>query len=122
VSLRVFVVVGAKGGVGASTIAMHLAERLPASGPRYVVDADLAGRRALAIWYDVAKDLDLGRVPGSPATTRKGNLTIVELARSYEDGFIVTADAVEHFAAGLPSVWSSWTRRSPSPPPSVPSS
>jgi len=102
-SLRVFVVVGAKGGVGASSIAMHLAERLPGNGPHFVVDADLAGRRSLAIWYDVAKDLDMNRMPGAPATTRKGNLTIVELARSYEDGFTVTPDAVEHFAAQLPS-------------------
>jgi pilus assembly protein CpaF len=102
-SLRVFVVVGAKGGVGASSIAVNLVERLPGEGPHYVVDADLAGRRSLAIWYDVAKELDLARVPGAPATTRKNAVTIVELARSYEDGFTVTADAVEHFAAQLPA-------------------
>jgi pilus assembly protein CpaF len=102
-SLRVFVVVGAKGGVGASSIAMNLVERLPGDGPHFVVDADLAGRRSLAIWYDVAKELDLGRIPGAPATTRKNNLTIIELARSYEDGFTITADAVEHFTAQLPS-------------------
>ncbi len=101
-SLRVFVVVGAKGGVGASTIAMHLADTLPARGPRFIVDADLAGRRSLAIWYDVAKELDLARVPGSPATTKKGPLTIVELARSYEDGFMITPESVEDFAARLP--------------------
>ncbi|HEV2644074.1 MAG TPA: hypothetical protein VGT98_15285, partial [Candidatus Elarobacter sp.] len=62
-SLRVFVVVGAKGGVGATSIAMQLVDDLPSSGPRYIVDADLSGRRAMAIWYDVAKELDLGRVP-----------------------------------------------------------
>ncbi|MDB5040126.1 MAG: type secretion system protein [Candidatus Eremiobacteraeota bacterium] len=101
-SLRVFVVVGAKGGVGASSIAMQLAERLPSSGPRYVVDADLAGRRSLAISYDVAKELDLGRVPGSPATVAKGQLSIVELARSYEDGFIISPEAVEEYVAELP--------------------
>jgi pilus assembly protein CpaF len=101
-SLRVFVVVGAKGGVGASTIAMHLAERLPSDGPRFVVDADLAGRRSLAIWYDVVKELDVNRVPGTPAVSRKGDITIVELARSYEDSFLLTPEEVEHFAAQLP--------------------
>ncbi|MDB5095102.1 MAG: type secretion system protein [Candidatus Eremiobacteraeota bacterium] len=101
-SLRVFVVVGAKGGVGASSIAMQLVEQLPSSGPRYIVDADLAGRRSLAISYDVAKELDLGRVPGSPATVAKGRLNIVELARSYEDGFIISPEAVEEYAAELP--------------------
>jgi len=102
-SLRVIVVVGAKGGVGASTLAMKLVDELPSDGPRCIVDADLAGRRALAVWYDVARELDLGRVAGSPAVTTKGKLTVVELARSYEDGFVVGAEAVEKFAASLPS-------------------
>ncbi|HWT05546.1 MAG TPA: hypothetical protein VN224_07300, partial [Xanthomonadales bacterium] len=101
-SLRVFVVVGSKGGVGATSIAMQLVDELPSSGPRFIVDADLSGRRAMAIWYDVAKELDLGRVPGSPAMTNKGPLSIVELARSYEDGFVVSAEAVEQFARKLP--------------------
>jgi len=101
-SLRVFVVVGAKGGVGASSIAMKLAEQLPSFGPRVVVDADLAGRRTLAVWYDVAKELDLGRAPGTPAVVAKGQLSVVELARSYEDGFAVRAEAVDAFAAKLP--------------------
>jgi pilus assembly protein CpaF len=101
-SLRVFVVVGAKGGVGATSIAMQLVEDLPSAGPRFIVDADLSGRRAVAIWYDVAKELDLGRVPGAPAVARKGPLTVVELARSYEDAFVVSAEAVEQFAQKLP--------------------
>jgi pilus assembly protein CpaF len=101
-SLRVFVVVGAKGGVGASRIAVDLAERMPSAGERFIVDADFAGRRSLAVWYDVAQELDLGRVSGSPAMKTKGSLTIVELARSYEDGFVVSADAVARFVEMLP--------------------
>ena len=101
-SLRVFLVVGAKGGVGATSIAMKLVETLPWPGPRYIVDADLAGRRAMAVWYDVANELDLGRVAGAPAVATKGKLSIVELARSYEDGFVVSPEAVQQFAAGLP--------------------
>jgi pilus assembly protein CpaF len=102
-SRRIYVVVGAKGGVGASTIAMKLVEQLPSDGPRVIVDADLAGRRALAVWYDAATELDLGRVAGAPAVATKGKLTVVELARSYEDGFVVSAEAVETFFAKLPS-------------------
>jgi pilus assembly protein CpaF len=101
-SLRVIVVVGAKGGVGASSTAIQLVEQLPATGPRYIVDADLAGRRALAVWYDVANELDLARVPGVPAACTKGKIALVELARSLEDGFVVTAESVEQFAAKLP--------------------
>jgi pilus assembly protein CpaF len=101
-SPRVFVVVGAKGGVGASSTAMQLVDQLPWNGPRFVVDADLAGRRALAVAYDVAAELDLGRVPGVPARCTKGKLTIVELARSYEDSFVVSPEAVEQLVAKLP--------------------
>ena len=37
-----------------------------------------------------------------PATARKGQLNVVELARSYEDAFVVSAEAVEDFVSGLP--------------------
>jgi pilus assembly protein CpaF len=101
-SLRVFVVVGAKGGVGSTSIAMRLAAEMPSAGERFIIDADLSGRRSLATWYDVAKELDIGRVPGSSAIARKSGLCIVELARSYEDGFNISPEAVEDFAAELP--------------------
>ena len=101
-SLRVFVVVGAKGGVGASSIAMQLVDAMPSSGPRYIIDADLSGRRNLATWYDVAKDLDLGRAPGRPASASKGQRTVVELARSYEDAFVLSSEALEVFVSELP--------------------
>ncbi|MGH7684702.1 MAG: hypothetical protein ACREMT_10185, partial [Vulcanimicrobiaceae bacterium] len=101
-SISVFVVVGAKGGVGTSTLATQLVEELPSDGTRYLVDADLAGKRAAATWYDVAKDLDIARIPGHPSTARKGNVTVAELARSYEDGFIISQETVEEFLASLP--------------------
>ena len=94
-SQRVFIVVGAKGGVGATTVAIKLVEELPAAAERVIVDADLAGKRSLAIWYDLSVELDVGRVIGSAATakTAKG-LLVMELARTYEDGFIQTAESV----------------------------
>ncbi len=101
-SIRVFVVVGAKGGVGASTLAMQLAEELPTQGSRIFVDADLAGKRAAATWYDVAKDLDIARIPGHPSTATKGSITVAELARSYEDGFIISQETIEEFISSLP--------------------
>ena len=94
-SKRLFVVVGGKGGVGATTIAMKLAEGLPASGARVLVDADLAGKRSAAVSYDLEADLDSSRLHGWPATanTRTG-LLVMELARTYEDGFLLTPDSV----------------------------
>ena len=94
-SQRVFVVVGAKGGVGATLIAVKLIEELPATAERVIVDADLAGKRSHAVWFDVGVDLDVGRVTGTAATAQsKSGPFVMELARSYEDGFIQTADSV----------------------------
>lgn len=102
-SQRVFIVVGAKGGVGATTIAIKLVTELPSTSERVIVDADLAGKRSLAIYYDLSVELDVGRVIGSAATakTPKG-LLVMELARTYEDGFIQTADSVIRSIQRLP--------------------
>ncbi len=102
-SHRVFVVVGAKGGVGATLIAIKLIEELPANAERVVVDADLTGKRSYAIWFDVSSDLDLGRINGMPAIAQtKAGPIVMELARSYEDGFIQTADSVIASVERLP--------------------
>jgi Flp pilus assembly CpaE family ATPase len=101
-SQRVFVVVGAKGGVGATTIATELVRRFPAQSERVIVDADLTGKRSLAVWYDLSDDLDLARVIGSAtiATSKVGAL-VMELARTYEDGLIQTKASVSRAFGGL---------------------
>ena len=103
-SQRIFLVVGAKGGVGATTIAIKLVEQLPAIAERAIVDADLAGKRSLAVWYDVSVDLDVGRVTGSAAIAKsKSGPFVMELARTYEDGFIQTSDSVARSIERLPA-------------------
>jgi pilus assembly protein CpaF len=103
VSRRVFVVVGAKGGAGATFIAAKLVEELPGTTERVIVDADLTGKRSLAVLFDVGLDLDASRGSGTTATARaKTGLTVMELARSYEDGFIQTPDSVSASIERLP--------------------
>jgi Flp pilus assembly CpaE family ATPase len=93
-SQRVFVVVGAKGGVGATTLAIKLIQRFPTGSERVIVDADLAGKRSLAVWYALNADLDLVRIIGTPAVAEvKGGPVVMEFARTYEDGLIHTADS-----------------------------
>jgi pilus assembly protein CpaF len=100
VNRRVFVVVGAKGGCGATTIAFGLAKQLASA---VLVDGDLGGRRSHAVSFDVIAELDQNRIPGSPAFARSRDAAILELTNSYEDGFIVKNDAVETTLASLPS-------------------
>ena len=102
-SQRVFIVVAAKGGVGATTIAIRLINELPALAERVIVDGDLAGKRNLAVWYDLAAQLDVGRVTGSAAVaTTKGGVMVMELARTYEDSFIQTAASIVRSIEDLP--------------------
>ncbi|MGD1067847.1 MAG: ATPase, T2SS/T4P/T4SS family [Vulcanimicrobiaceae bacterium] len=102
-SQRIFIIVGAKGGVGATNIAIKLAQELPSNAERVIVDGDLTGKRSLAVWYDLAIDLDAGRVMGAPAiTSTKTGLIVMELARTYEDGFIQTADSILRAIGRLP--------------------
>jgi len=84
-SQRIFIVTGAKGGVGATTIAIKLVARLPAPAERMIVDADLTGKRSLAVWYDLSDDLDRARSIGTATVARAPDGTLVmELARTYE--------------------------------------
>jgi pilus assembly protein CpaF len=84
-------------------IAIKLIEQLPAIAERVIVDADLSGKRSLAVWYDASVDLDIGRVIGSAAITKsKTGPLVMELARTYEDGFIQTAESVVRSIERLP--------------------
>jgi MinD-like ATPase involved in chromosome partitioning or flagellar assembly len=101
-SQRVFCVVGAKGGVGATTLATKLVQRLPAHGERMIVDADLAGKRNLAVWYNLTEDLDVSRTVGAAAVAKvKDGFLVMELARTYEDGLIQTSSSLLGTLASL---------------------
>lgn len=101
-SARIILVVGAKGGVGATSIALELLGEAPAGRPPIIVDADLAGRRSIGVWYDAIGGLDVGRIPGAAAVARKDGLTVMELTRTYEDGFTLDAATMETDIARLP--------------------
>jgi MinD superfamily P-loop ATPase len=99
---RVFVVVGAKGGAGATALAIRLVQGFPGFGERAIVDADLSGKRCIAVWYDLTEELDVARVIGSVSSVAaKGGEIVIELARTYEDGLIQTTASVNRAIANL---------------------
>jgi len=102
VSQRIVIVTGAKGGVGATTIATKLIQRVPSAGERMIVDADFSGKRSLAVWYDLSDDLDLSRAIGTATVAQsKAGPLVMELARTYEDGLTQTKAGVLRAVAGL---------------------
>jgi Flp pilus assembly CpaF family ATPase len=102
-SRRLYVVCGGKGGSGATSLAIELANRLNTTGARVLVDGDLGGRRSHAVSFDATKQLDGGRAPGFPAIATTRGVTLFELSSSYEQGFAVRLDAVESSLAALPA-------------------
>lgn len=67
-----------------------------------IVDADLTGKRTLAVWYDLSEDLEVGRVVGSVAVAAAPDGTLVmEVARTYEDGLIQSPASITQWLTGL---------------------
>jgi MinD-like ATPase involved in chromosome partitioning or flagellar assembly len=101
-SPRIFIIVGAKGGVGATTIAIKLTQQLPSFAERLIVDADLSGRRSLAAWYGIHDDFDNSRFIGTaPVLKLEAGLLAMELARTYEDGLVLRSEAILRSIAPL---------------------
>jgi pilus assembly protein CpaF len=100
-SSPVFVFVGAKGGVGTTTVTYEVAKILRSSGNVSLIDGDLSGRRGLALLAGGVRDLDATRHASAIATARVDGMTLTELAERYDAGFTINKDMVEQLAANL---------------------
>ncbi len=94
----IFFVIGSKGGVGATTLATHLATKFAKDGATLLVDGDLSGRRAGAVIFNAIAKLDARRAQDDfPLAEVAPNLMLYELAGSIHDGFTIKPDKVEQF-------------------------
>ena len=93
---------GAKGGSGTSTLCRELARAIGEKGNAAVVDADLTGRRSMALLFESLRVLDAARSATSPISrARLDGATIVELADRYDAAFALDVETVETLAASL---------------------
>jgi len=93
----VLAVVGGKGGVGATTIAIELAKALGRRGRIALVDGDFAGRRTIGLMMDAVRELDEARDDSNNLsfTTLRSGITVVELAHNIHAGFTLKPERVE---------------------------
>ncbi len=99
-SLILFVI-GAKGGVGTTTLAVDLAKRMSEKTSTLLVDGDLSGRRSIASIFNRFAALDERRAQdgmGVAAITQ--NLTLLELAASIHEGFTIKSERIDEFFMG----------------------
>ncbi len=97
----VFVFIGAKGGVGTSTLACELARSMAAKSSAAIVDADFSGRRSIAVLNGTTAELDASRGDNEVAVYRSGGLTSVELTDSYDMALSLDFSAVDQMADEL---------------------
>jgi pilus assembly protein CpaF len=100
-SSPVFVFIGSKGGSGATTICYELSRSMRASGNIALVDADLAGRRSLAILLDSIRNLDAARETSGIATARVDGITFTELAETYDAAFTLNNEEIAALATSM---------------------
>jgi cellulose biosynthesis protein BcsQ len=99
---EIFFVIGSKGGVGATTIATHLATKFAQTRPTLLVDGDLSGRRAGAVVFNAIAKIDARRAQDDFAIAEIApNLTLFEMAGSIHDGFTIKPDKVEQFLRSI---------------------
>jgi len=95
------VVIGTKGGTGATTICVDAANALARNTSVAVVDADFAARRSVAVLTDMVRPLDVSRTSANMAIATKNKLTIIEMAASIDGAFTIAQKDVESIALNL---------------------
>jgi pilus assembly protein CpaF len=95
------VVIGTKGGTGATTICVDVVTALARSSNVAVVDADFAARRSVAVLTDMVRPLDVSRTSANMAIATRNKLTIIEMAASIDGAFTIAQKDVETLALSL---------------------
>jgi pilus assembly protein CpaF len=101
VSSRVVSFVGAKGGSGTTTIALEVARVLRRSQQVAIVDADLTGRRNLAVMLDEVRLFDENRTPDGVSIAECEGFRAAELIHGLVSSFSLRAKSVEELNDAL---------------------
>ena len=89
------VVVGAKGGVGATTLCVELIRVMRESKACGLVDADFSGRRCVAVLTDSVRSFDGGRIGGNlSSATILNDVAGIEFTASIDGAFTLMPDMV----------------------------
>ncbi|MBC5811682.1 MAG: Flp pilus assembly complex ATPase component TadA [Candidatus Eremiobacteraeota bacterium] len=95
-SAAIVALINAKGGSGATTIALEVARGIRrAGGHAAVVDGDLSGRRNVAVLLDAARAFDSERAMSVCSVIERDGITAVELTDSLDNSFMLRVDQVE---------------------------
>ncbi len=95
-SAAIVVLINAKGGSGATTLALETARSLRrGTAPVALVDGDLSGRRTLSVLLDAVRQFDANRTLGVYSLIASDGITAVELTDSLDNAFAIRADEID---------------------------
>ncbi len=97
----VSIVIGSKGGAGATTLCVEAMQLLARRTDVALVDGDLVGRRAMAVLLDKVRALDAARGTPNIAAVEDGRATLVELTATLHGGFTIKPSDVQVIASEL---------------------
>jgi pilus assembly protein CpaF len=97
-SAEVVVVIGSKGGCGATTLCVDAAKRLSKRVDVALVDGDLVARRAIAVLLDKVRALDTARSSPNVARVDDGKLTLIEMTATFNGAFTIKPPVVQELA------------------------
>jgi pilus assembly protein CpaF len=100
-SAPIIVLINAKGGSGATTLTVELAQQMKRTGTVAVIDGDLSGRRNMAVILDIVRNFDNARAGGTYSVVRTAGITAVELTDSLDNSFMLRQADIETLLESL---------------------
>jgi pilus assembly protein CpaF len=97
----IIALINAKGGSGATTLAIEVAKMMKRNGSVALVDGDLTGRRNMAVILDSVRAFDNARSSGAYSVIQAQGLTAVELTDSLDNSFMLRNDDVDKLVDSL---------------------
>ncbi len=101
-SVGTYLVLGSKGGAGATTLAVDLARTAARVAAVTIVDADLSGRRAMSTLLEADRALDAERSRGVFSTAQIGTMEAIELLDRHDNIYALKKSEIEALAARIP--------------------
>ncbi|GAC1577263.1 MAG: hypothetical protein NVS3B7_10510 [Candidatus Elarobacter sp.] len=100
-SANVAIVIGSKGGAGATSLCAEAVALLAKKTDVALVDGDLVGRRSTAVLLDKVRALDIARNTPNLALIEDGRTTLVEITATLHGGFTIKPADVQLVAEDL---------------------
>ena len=101
-SATIVALINAKGGSGATTVAIEVARAIQRGGKKVaIVDGDLSGRRNVAVLLDAVRAFDGERSTSTYSVIEREGMQAVELVDSLDNSFMLRVEDVSEVADRL---------------------